>query len=243
MVPVIVVVCALVMMVAEVKWTGRKFPKVRGWYGRAFLLNGLQAVVVLLAGVLWEPWMKAHQWLPGHQLGALGGALVGYLVLTFIYYWWHRARHESAFLWRWVHQLHHSPQRLEVITSFYKHPIELVLNGLLSSAVMYLGLGLGAEAAAGAVLLCGLAELVYHWNVKTPRWLGYFFQRPEMHCVHHQEGSHAYNFGDLPLWDMLFGTYYNPPTFEGRCGFGEREHRFGEMLKGRDVYASGEDAR
>jgi sterol desaturase/sphingolipid hydroxylase (fatty acid hydroxylase superfamily) len=81
-----------------------------------------------------------------------------------------------------------------------------------------------------------LAELFYHWNVKTPHWLGYIFQRPESHCVHHQEGVHSFNYADLPLWDMLFGTFRNPRTWEARCGFGaENEHRLLEMLFGVDV--------
>ncbi len=241
-VALIVIACAMVMMLIELRGTGRRFPKVAGWYGRAVLLNGLQVGAVWLAGVLWEPWMRDHPLLPGHLLGGIGGAVVGYLVLTFVYYWWHRARHESDWLWRWVHQLHHSPQRLEVLTSFYKHPLELLLNGLLSSSIMYLVLGLTPEAATGAVLMCGLAELVYHWNVKTPRWLGLFFQRPEMHCIHHREGDHHYNYGDLPLWDILFGTYCNPPEFSGKCGFGDKEHRFGDMLRGVDVH-NGEGRR
>src|SRR5207237_7140208 len=109
-------------------------------------------------------------------------------------------------------------------------------NSVISSAILYLIVGVGPAAAAGAVLLSGLAELVYHWNVKTPYWLGYVFQRPESHCVHHQEGVHSYNYADLPLWDMLFGTFYNPRRFAARCGFGpDNEHRLGEMLIGIDV--------
>ena len=65
---------------------------------------------------------------PGRRTGSatIGGAIVGYLAITFVYYWWHRWRHESPFLWRWFHQVHHSPQRIEIITSFYKHPLEIV---------------------------------------------------------------------------------------------------------------------
>jgi sterol desaturase/sphingolipid hydroxylase (fatty acid hydroxylase superfamily) len=131
--------------------------------------------------------------------------------------------------------VHHSPQRIEIITSFYKHPLEIVANGLLSSTVVYWLVGLGAEAAAGAVALTGLAELVYHWNVRTPHWLGYLFQHPESHCVHHQEGVHSFNYSDLPLWDMLFGTFRNPRRFDARCGFGGDEHRLRAMLAGVDV--------
>ncbi|WP_426174595.1 sterol desaturase family protein [Massilia sp. TWR1-2-2] len=32
------------------------------------------------------------------------------------------AGHESDWLWRVFHQIHHSPRRLEAITSFYRHP-------------------------------------------------------------------------------------------------------------------------
>jgi hypothetical protein len=138
-------------------------------------------------------------------------------------------------LWRWFHQFHHSPQRIEVITSFYKHPFELVANSILSSAILYLLVGLGPKPAAYAVLLTGLAELFYHWNVPTPHWLGYIVQRPESHCVHHQENVHSYNFADLPLWDILFGTFRNPRRFEARCGFGQDELRVGQMLRGVDV--------
>jgi hypothetical protein len=87
------------------------------------------------------------------------------------------------------------------------------------------------------VLLSGIAELGYHWNVRTPYWLGYIFQRPESHCVHHQEGLHSYNFSDLPLWDILFRTFNNPREWQLRCGFGELEHRLPEMLIGVDVNA------
>ena len=116
--------------------------------------------------------------------------------------------------------------------------MEILANGLLSSAILYWMVGLGTEAAMGAVLLSGLAELFYHWNVRTPYWLGFFFQRPESHCVHHMRGLHSYNYGDLPLWDMLFGTFHNPKAFEAQCGFEpENERKLVPMLLWQDVTA------
>src|SRR5262249_49098374 len=158
----------------------------------ALLLNNVQVGVVFLAGYAWDGWLREHRPWSADELGVVGGALVGYLAITFFYYWWHRWRHEVGFLWRWLHQVHHSPQRIEIITSFYKHPFEIITNSILSSAIAYGVVGLGAEAAAGAVMLTGLAELFYHWNVPTPYWLGFVFQRPESHCVHHQAGLHTY---------------------------------------------------
>jgi sterol desaturase/sphingolipid hydroxylase (fatty acid hydroxylase superfamily) len=225
----------LAMLAVEARWPGRRFPEVPGFRLRAAAAIAVQAGCVWLAGSSWDRWLAAHRLFSAESLGVLPGALLGYFVITFVYYLWHRARHEVPFLWRWLHQVHHSPQRLEVLTSFYKHPLEIAANGVLSSAIVYLLVGLAPASASLAVLLTGVAELFYHWNVRTPHWLGYLVQRPESHCVHHQSGVHAYNYSDLPLWDWLFGTLRNPREFRGRCGFGAAEQRLPEMLRGLEV--------
>jgi len=77
----------------------------------------------------------------------------------------------------------------------------------------------------------------YHTNVRTPRWVGFVFQRPEMHRIHHQHGRHKNNYGDITWWDMLFGTYENPREWADRCGFDDaKEQQLLEMLKYRDVH-------
>jgi len=92
--------------------------------------------------------------------------------------------------------------------------------------------GRGRVVVISGEFMLGLIE---HTNVKTPRWLGYIVQRPEMHCIHHERGVHAYNYG-TPIWDMLFGTYRNPRTWAGQVGFwdGASKRTFA-MLAGRDV--------
>jgi len=239
LITLLVLVAAAAMIVVEQVRPARNWPRVRGWWSRAVLINGVQVGMVFIAGVAWEKWMAGRRPWSADALGTTGGAIVGYIAITFVYYWWHRWRHEVPLLWRWLHQFHHSPQRIEVITSFYKHPLEILANSILSSAIVYLGVGLGTEAGSLAVLLTGFAELFYHWNVRTPRWLGYLIQRPESHCVHHQEGIHHYNFSDLPVWDILFGTFHNPTKFEAACGFGEGELRVGALLRGVDVTGVG----
>jgi sterol desaturase/sphingolipid hydroxylase (fatty acid hydroxylase superfamily) len=235
-VPLLVLGVALVMVCAERLRPGRHFPKVRGWWPRAILLNLVQAGSVFVAGLTYDRWLGGHRPWSADGLGVLGGALVGYVVHTFVYYWWHRFRHDSPFLWRWVHQVHHSPQRIEVVTSFYKHPIEILVNGVLSSVVLYLVVGLSPVAATYTMLFNGLAELFYHWNVKTPHWIGYLLQRPEAHCVHHQRGLHRYNYADLPIFDIMFGTFRNPKRWEATCGFGDdEEYRIKDMLMGKEV--------
>jgi sterol desaturase/sphingolipid hydroxylase (fatty acid hydroxylase superfamily) len=232
---------AVLMMLLEHRKPGRRWPHVRGWWLRAGIANSVQFALVLTTGLLWDEWVGARRLFSITSWGATVGGLVGYGVLTFVYYWWHRWRHEVSWLWR-LHQMHHSAQRIEVLTSFYKHPLEIFADCLLTSAILYAVLGLGAQGAALALLLSGLGELFYHWNCKTPRWLGYLFQRPESHCVHHEEGVHHYNYSDLPLWDMLFGTFSNPEAWEGRCGLGaENEGRVLELLLCLNV--SGEGAQ
>lgn len=236
MVLIITFAAAVGMILIETLRPGRNWPRVRGWWTRAVLLNGFQGAIAGLGPWLWDPWLREHRPWNADRLGTAGGAMLGYLVITFVYYWWHRWRHEVGWLWRWVHQVHHSPRRIEILTSFYKHPLEIAVNGVLSSAICYFAVGLGPAATVQAVLLTGLAELFYHWNVRTPYWLGFVFQRPESHCVHHQHGSHRGNYSDLPLWDMLFGTFHNPRHWDAQCGFRpENERRLGAMLAGKVV--------
>ncbi len=242
MVPIIVVSCALVMMLVERLAPGRTLPRVQGWWMRAMLVSGIQAGAVLLAGIVWDPWMQTHRLWSVDSWGFWPCVLVGYVSITFVYYFWHRARHEVPFLWRVFHQLHHSPQRIEIITSFYKHPLEILANSVLSSAILYLIVGVNPEVASVAVLLTGLAELFYHFNIRTPHWVGYLIQRPESHCLHHKKGHHTKNFSDLPVWDMLFGTFENPRENEIPTGFSPaNESRLWEMLLTRDVSTGGKE--
>jgi sterol desaturase/sphingolipid hydroxylase (fatty acid hydroxylase superfamily) len=235
---VAIVGIGLLLVVFERVVPDRVLPKVPGWWVRVGVLNAAQLGVVVLAGYTWDRWLLRASWF---GVGAFGLAapvqgVLGYVVASFVYYWWHRARHEVNFLWLTCHQLHHSPQRIETLTSFYKHPVELIANSLLSGVVSYGVLGLTPGGAAWVTLYSALAEYFYHLNVRTPRWVGFFVQRPEMHRIHHARGVHYGNFGDLPIWDLLFGTYRNPAKVEQLCGFEpDREARLGAMLAFRNV--------
>jgi len=217
---------------------GWKLPAVKTWPLRVVLVNLVQLGVVTLAGVTWELWLSSWSvfHLSRHLSPSLGG-LCAYFVATFVFYWWHRWRHEVHFLWLGFHQIHHSPQRIEVITSFYKHPGEMLFNSLLGSALVYTLLGLSLEGGAVYTACTALGEFFYHTNVRTPRWVGYLFQRPEMHRIHHRYQRHENNYGDIVWWDMLFGTYENPREFVHTCGFDDaREQRLVDMLRYHDVH-------
>src|SRR5882757_10059158 len=217
---------------------GWEIPRVRSWPLRVLVINGVQMGVVLLAGYSWERWLSA--WSVFHlsqHVDRVSGGLIAYFIATFIFYWWHRWRHEVDFLWRGFHQIHHSPQRIEVITSFYKHPVEMVVNSIIGSLLVYSLLGLSLRAGAIYTFFTAAGEFFYHTNIKTPQWIGYFFQRPEMHRIHHEYAKHQNNYGDIVWWDMLFGTYENPKEFKSTCGFDmEKELKLADMLKFKDVH-------
>ncbi len=217
---------------------GWRLPAVRTWPLRVVLVNIVQLGIVMLAGVTWEVWLSS--WSVFHlsrHVPPVAGGFVAYVIATFVFYWWHRWRHEVNILWRLFHQIHHSPQRIEVITSFYKHPGEMLVNSLIGSVLVYTLLGLNLEGGAVYTACTAIGEFIYHTNVKTPQWFGYFFQRPEMHRIHHQHNRHKNNYGDIVWWDMLFGTYENPREFVHTCGFDDaKEQKLLPMLLYKDVH-------
>jgi sterol desaturase/sphingolipid hydroxylase (fatty acid hydroxylase superfamily) len=200
-------------------------------------MNVMQIALIGLGGLVWNRWFREHSLLrlEGWSSPFIEGACY-WLAGTFVFYWWHRLRHAKGF-WLVFHQVHHSPSRIEVLTSFYKHPIEIAADSIIASFFIYFVLGGSALAGAWTSFFGAAGEYFYHSNIRTPRWLGWFIQRPEHHSVHHQLGVHNYNFGDLTIWDRLFGTFKEAPVFSDRCGFpGTSEEHLADMLRFRDVY-------
>lgn len=226
------------LLAIESRWPARAYPRVPGWRRRGLLFFGLSAVVGTALPMLLPlaPW-QAHALLDLGGLPPVMSVPIGVLVTTFFGYWLHRAEHRFGWLWRLSHQLHHSAPRVDMAGAFYAHPVEVALKVGLGTLVAHALLGLDAAAASSVGLFTATASLLAHWNVHTPRWLGWWLQRPESHALHHEYGVHARNYSDLPLWDLIFGTFANPPHFNGRVGFDpERAARLHDMLLMRDVH-------
>lgn len=233
-----IILIGIIFIVLERLIPARKLPHVKGWWTRVIIINAFQLAILIVGFFTWDKWFENSSiWHFAEHLNPAIGGLLSYFIITFVFYWWHRWRHEINFLWLGFHQIHHSPQRIETITSFYKHPLEIILNSLIIGSINYLVLGLGVEAASFTLLYSSIGEYFYHMNIATPFWVGYFFQRPEMHRIHHQKSKHYSNFSDLPLWDMIFGTYQNPKKGEEvECGFQpDRESSLGKMLAFQNV--------
>ncbi|HET9931637.1 MAG TPA: sterol desaturase family protein [Polyangiaceae bacterium] len=227
----------LTFLGVEARWPARSFPRVRGWRLIGWLaLMMLMTINVALPLALPEPWLRSHRLLDGTRLGVVGGIVVGYAAVTFATYWWHRLEHRSDWVFRFIHQLHHSPVRMDVSGGAYLHPLDIGASIVLSLLVTVFVLGLDPVAAAIVGYVGAFYAMFQHLNVKTPPWLGYLIQRPESHCLHHERGVHARNYSDLPLWDIVFGTFHNPRSFAGEVGFGgPAPRRIVAMLLGVDV--------
>jgi sterol desaturase/sphingolipid hydroxylase (fatty acid hydroxylase superfamily) len=216
---------------------GRELPHAPGWYGRAILINLIQVAITFATNSLW---LNLLSGVSLFQLASLESAVlqgfIGWLVGTFVFYWWHRVRHLPGF-WVVFHQVHHSPSRIEALTAFYKHPVEILTDSALAALVMYPLLGSSLEGALWFNFFAAAGEFFYHSNIRTPHWVKYFIQTPELHSIHHQLDVHHYNYADRPLWDRLFGTYRDADAFAARCGFPRNnERQLGRMLLFHDVY-------
>jgi sterol desaturase/sphingolipid hydroxylase (fatty acid hydroxylase superfamily) len=205
----------------------------------------VRASIVTLLTVAWSVWVALTL---GSTLSdfslfnlsptGLWGAPIGVLGYAFVHYWYHRSVHSFSWLWR-IHQMHHSAERMDTFGATWLHPVDAAIFTVIQIVVFFPVLGLAPEAGALAALFLSFSALFQHANVKTPRWLGYFLERPESHVIHHARGVHAYNYSDIPLWDIIFGTFKNPKSEEVascQAGFYDgASSRLIEMLTFRDV--------
>lgn len=215
---------------------GQRWPAVRGWQLAGVGAFALMGVVNALVALLIAP-VFGHAFLfDGRALGGVGGGLAAFALLSLGNALLHRAYHRSDWLWRWVHQLHHAPPRLGVAGVMLQSPLEMAASAALFSFVTVLVLRVDPTAVAACAWLAAFYGMFQHFDIATPRWLGYLIQRPESHCEHHRRGVHAGNYSDLPLWDLLAGSFRNPLRFEGELGFApDAARRVGAMLCGRAV--------
>ena len=215
---------------------GRPLPAVRGWKVRGLAAFAAFFYLSSYLPMLWDEYLAAYQLFDLGGLGVVGGAIVGVLAYEFCGYWWHRSLHRFDGLWRGVHQMHHSAERLDTWSAYWFSPLDMVGWTAVGSVALGLGVGLDPRAATIVLLVTSFFGIFQHANIRTPHWLGYLVARPEMHTVHHARGIHRHNYGGIVLFDLLFGTYRNPQGFEHETGFyAGASDRVVDMLLGRDV--------
>jgi sterol desaturase/sphingolipid hydroxylase (fatty acid hydroxylase superfamily) len=214
----------------------RVLPHVPGWKWLGLTSFAVYFLLSSYLPLLWSEQLAAWQVFDLTALGTWGGAIAGLLVYELGAYWWHRSMHRSNVLWRIFHQMHHSAERVDTFGTFWFSPLDMIGWTALSSLCLTAIVGLTPGAVTLVLVTTTFLAAFQHANISTPRWLGYFVQRPESHSHHHGRNVHADNYADLPVFDVLFGTFRNPERFAAENGFYDgASARVVEMICWRDV--------
>ncbi len=220
----------------EALFPARPLPRIRGWRLRGLASFAAYFFLSSYLPLAWTETLGRFQLFDLTGLGTWGGLAAGFVVFETALYAWHRAMHRSDLLWRACHQMHHSAERLDTFGAFWFSPLDVAGLTLLGSLALTLVVGITPEAATATLLLTTFCSVFQHANIRTPRWIGWLVQRPESHSWHHARGLHAGNYADLPLLDVLFGTFRNPRDFAPATGFYDgASARVLDMLRFRDV--------
>ena len=149
-------------------------------------------------------------WRPGWWQGP-GGLLLDLLLLDGLIYWWHRANHRVALLWRF-HAVHHLDRFLDSTSALRFHFGEVAISALVrAGAILLLGFPLASILAFETVVL--IATIFHHSNLRLPARLEAALARvvitPSIHWVHHRrrQADTDSNYGTIfSFWDRLFAS-------------------------------------
>lgn len=192
--------------------------------------------IAFYAPIIWDGVLAEHTLFDASDLPIWAQFLTGFIIFEFFVYVWHRTMHAVEPLWRHVHQTHHSAERVDIWGAFWFHPLDMLGWAFVGSLALVGGIGVSVPAAIAINLIASFCAMFQHSNLKTPRWLGYIVMRPESHAAHHERGVHGFNYGDVPWFDMLFGTFKNPQTAPSEAGFFDgSSNRIWSLLIGRKL--------
>ena len=208
---------------------GRKLLR-QGWFVDLlhFMFTAIltaTGIGVMIGGVL----VLSHFIVPDALKSSIAGlplwlqVLLGTVLADLFFYFGHRVQHEVPWLWDF-HAVHHSSEELDWLAAFRVHPVDQMLEkGTSLIPIALLGFSLPAVVIIG--LLYQWQALLIHSNVKLRAgWLKWLVATPEFHHWHHSKeaAGHNKNFsGQLPIWDVLFGTAYLPSVMPTSYGINE----------------------
>lgn len=225
-----------ILIIWEAVFPARKLIEIPYWRVKGIVVFMVYFFLSSYLPLFINPLMEKYRLVDLSSIGVLPGTMIGVLLYEFGVYIWHRQMHRSNFLWKTFHQMHHSAERLDTYGAFFFSPLDMIGWTVLSSVCFSLFVGLSAQAITATLLITNFLSIFQHANINTPKWLGYIVQRPESHTVHHAKNIHGSNYSDLPLFDILFGTFSNPATYIHDTGFYTgASSRMTEMLLGKDV--------
>jgi sterol desaturase/sphingolipid hydroxylase (fatty acid hydroxylase superfamily) len=226
----------ILLMCWEAFRPARRLPEIAGWKIKGIISFFIFFYLSSYLPLLYAGWLPSAQLIDLTQSNRALAAVAGIVLYELGIYAWHRSMHKNNVLWRVFHQMHHSAERLDTFGAFYFSPFDMIGFTLLGTICFSFVIGLPAQAVTVVLLVTNFFSIFQHANIKTPAWLGYIIQRPESHAVHHARGIHAFNYSDLPLFDILFGTFKNPSAYVEETGFYTgASSKVKEMLLFKDV--------
>lgn len=207
------------LILLEAITPGQQLKKINGWVPKSLFVFTVYFYLSTYLPLLWDKYLLPYQVFNLQSMNLYFSTLIALLAFELMIYIWHRAMHSSKLLWRIFHQMHHSVERIDTFGAFYFSPLDMIGFTFIGSLTLSLLVGLSPQAISWFLYITMFLAIFQHTNIKTPQWLGYIIQRPESHSVHHQKGVHKYNYSDLPVFDILFGTFKNPKYFASEVGF------------------------
>ena len=176
---------------------------------------------------------------PGYTLESLIHAFVMVVAFDFGAFLGHYLSHKIPLLFHF-HSVHHSATSINVFTSYRKHPIDYVVRGAITVAVIVLataGLNIIFPYRAPEMSFWGANVFFFlyimtvnfqhsHVAIHYPRWLRGILLSPHLHLLHHSAAARHFdkNLGSLfPHWDRWFGTYIDEDVDEAKICYGLSE--------------------
>lgn len=169
-------------------------------------------LTVLFAGISYRFVQQYGITLWPHHWPILAQFVLMAVVAEFGSYWYHYLAHTRQWMWR-LHAIHHSAPRLYFLNAPRFHPLDRIISNLPES-LPFIILGTNEQTIALFATYNAIVGLLQHCNVDLRLGvLNYVFSLSELHRWHHSkriEESDT-NFGsNLIIWDLVFGTYFNP---------------------------------
>ena len=225
-----------ILFIWEYLFPARQLPNIKFWRLKGFLFFIAFLLLTTYFPLLWDGFFATYQLMDLSFLNLMTQVMIGILLFELVQYGWHITMHKSNFFFRVSHQMHHSAERLDVPSAFMFSINDMIGLSLVGSICFAFIMGLSPDAITIIILATTFLGVFQHANIHTPRWLGYIIQRPESHTVHHAKGIHNYNFADLPIIDILFGTFKNPKSYEHETGYYPgASNKVWDMLRFKDI--------
>jgi alkylglycerol monooxygenase len=138
----------------------------------------------------------------------IAAALVAFVAMDFIYYWWHRASHRLNFLWA-AHVVHHQSEDFNLAVALRQGVLTPLTASPFAFPLALLGIPPLIYVAAAS-----LNTLYQFWiHTELVKSLGPFekvLNTPSHHRVHHARNPRYLdrNYAAVFIvWDRLFGTF------------------------------------